>query len=55
MAIALKVLPIAAMHSNQLYASGSLSELALVGVIVTYAAIAMLMRNGARRAPPSQH
>jgi hypothetical protein len=44
-AIALKVLPIAANHSTQLYASGSLSELALVGVAISYGAIAMLVRK----------
>jgi len=44
-AIALKVLPIAAKHSSQLYASGSLSELALAGVAVSYGAIAMLIRK----------
>jgi hypothetical protein len=44
-AIALKVLPIAATHSSQLYASGSLSELALAGVAISYGAIAMLIRR----------
>ncbi|HUC37951.1 MAG TPA: hypothetical protein VMR97_12620 [Acidimicrobiales bacterium] len=44
-AIALKALPIAARHSSQLYASGSLSVLALGGVVVSYAAIAMLVRQ----------
>jgi len=44
-AIALKVLPIAAKHSTQLYVSGSLSELALGGVAVSYGAIAMLVRK----------
>ena len=44
-AIAFKVLPIAAKHSTQLYASGSLSELALGAVAVSYAAIAMLARK----------
>lgn len=43
MAVALKVLPIAASHSTQLYVSGSLSELALGAVAVSYAAIAMLV------------
>jgi hypothetical protein len=42
---ALKVLPIAAQHSSQLFVSGSLSELALGGVAVSYAAIAMLVRK----------
>jgi len=42
---ALKVLPIAAKHSSQLFVSGSLSELALGGVAVSYAAIAMLVRK----------
>jgi hypothetical protein len=44
-AIAFKVLPIAAKHSAQLYVSGSLSELALGAVAVSYAAIAMLVRK----------
>ena len=44
-AIAFKLLPIAAKHSTQLYASGSLSELALGAVAVSYAAIAMLARK----------
>jgi hypothetical protein len=44
-AIALKVLPIAAKHSTQLYVSGSLSELALGAVAVSYGAIAMLIRR----------
>jgi hypothetical protein len=44
-ATAFKVLPIAASHSTQLYASGSLSELALGAVAVSYAAIAMLVRE----------
>ena len=44
-AIALKVLPIAAKHSSQLYASGSLSELALGAVAISYGAIAMLIRK----------
>ncbi len=43
-ATAFKVLPIAASHSTQLYGSGSLSELALGAVAVSYAAIAMLVR-----------
>jgi len=42
-ATALKVLPIAADHSAQLYLSGSLSLLALGGLAVSYAAIAMLV------------
>lgn len=42
---AFKVLPIAAKHSTQLFVSGSLSELALGGVAVSYAAIAMLVRK----------
>lgn len=45
MAVAFKVLPIAASHSTQLYISGSLSELALGAVAVSYAAIAMLVRG----------
>ena len=44
-AIALKLLPIAAKHSTQLYVSGSLTELALGAVAVSYAAIAMLVRK----------
>ena len=44
-ATAFKVLPIAASHSTQLYGSGSLSELALGAVAVSYAAIAMLVRE----------
>jgi hypothetical protein len=48
-AIALKVLPIAAKHSTQLYVSGSLSELALGGVAVSYAAIATLVRKRGSR------
>ncbi len=44
-ATALKLLPIAAKHSSQLYLSGSLSELALGGVAVSYAAIAILVRK----------
>ncbi len=39
------MLPIAAHHSTQLYVSGSLSELALGAVAVSYAAIAMLVRK----------
>jgi hypothetical protein len=45
MAVALRVLPIAATHNTQLYASGSLSELALGAVAVSYAAIATLVRK----------
>lgn len=44
-AVAFKVLPIAANHSAQLYASGSLSELALGAIAISYAAIAVLVRN----------
>ncbi len=44
-AVALKVLPIATTHSSQLYTSGSLSELALAGIAVSYGAMAMLVRN----------
>ena len=44
-AVALKVLPIAAKHHTQLYLSGSLSELALAAVAVSYGAIAMLIRK----------
>jgi hypothetical protein len=46
-ATALKVLPIAASHSAQLYISGSLTELALGAVAVSYAAIAILVRRRA--------
>jgi hypothetical protein len=49
-AIALKVLPIAAKHSTQLYVSASLSELALAGVAISYGAIAMLIRRRASTA-----
>lgn len=45
MADALKVLPIAAMHPDQLYVSGSLTLLALGAVAVSYAAIATLVRG----------
>jgi hypothetical protein len=41
--VALKLLPIAAAHSSQLYLSGSLSVLALGGLVVSYAAIARLV------------
>jgi hypothetical protein len=41
----LKVLPIAARHSTQIFVSGSLTEPALGGVAVSYAAIAMLVRK----------
>ena len=41
--VALKLLPIAAAHSSQLYLSGSLSVLALGGLAVSYAAIAALV------------
>jgi hypothetical protein len=44
-ATAFKVLPIAAMHSAQLYVSGSLSLLALGALAVSYAAIATLVRG----------
>jgi hypothetical protein len=43
MAVALKLLPIAAAHSSQLYLAGSLSLLALGGLAVSYAAIALLV------------
>ena len=43
MTVAFKVLPIAAAHSAQLYLSGSLSVLALGGLAVSYAAIALLV------------
>ncbi len=42
-ATAFKLLPIAASHSAQLYFSGSLSVLALGGLAVSYAAIALLV------------
>jgi hypothetical protein len=43
MAVAFKLLPIAAAHSSELYLSGSLSVLALGGLAVSYAAIAALV------------
>lgn len=43
--IALKVLPIAAKHSSQLYLSGSLTEIALAGIAISYFAIATLVRR----------
>jgi hypothetical protein len=42
---ALKVLPIAARHPDQLYVSGSLSLLALGALAISYAAIATLVRG----------
>ncbi len=42
-AVAFRLLPIAAAHSSQLCLSGSLSVLALGGLAVSYAAIAMLV------------
>jgi hypothetical protein len=45
MAVALKVLPIAAKHHTQLYISGSITELALAAVVISYGAIAMLIRK----------
>jgi hypothetical protein len=42
-ATALRLLPVAAAHSPQLYLSGSLSVLALGGLAVSYAAIATLV------------
>jgi hypothetical protein len=42
-ATAFRLLPIAAAHSSQLYLSGSLSVLALGGLAVSYAAIALLV------------
>jgi hypothetical protein len=45
MAVALKVLPVAAKHHTQLLISSSLTELALGAVIVSYGAIAMLIRK----------
>jgi hypothetical protein len=42
-ATAFKLLPIAAAHSSQQYLSGSLSVLALGGLAVSYAAIALLV------------
>jgi hypothetical protein len=44
-AVALKVLPIAAAHTAQLYVSGSLSLLALGALAVSYAAIATLVKG----------
>jgi hypothetical protein len=43
--VALKVLPIAAKHHTQLYISGSLTEVALGALIISYGAIAMLVRK----------
>ncbi len=43
--VAFTVLPIAANHATQLYVSGSLTELALGAVAVSYAAIATLVRR----------
>jgi hypothetical protein len=43
MAVALRLLPIAAAHSSQLYLAGSVSLLALGGLAVSYAAIALLV------------
>jgi hypothetical protein len=45
--VALKVLPIAAKHPSQLYLSGSLSEIALAGIALSYFAIASLVRRRA--------
>ena len=42
-AVGLRLLPIAAAHSSQLYLSGALSVLALGGLAVSYAAIATLV------------
>jgi hypothetical protein len=44
-AVALKVLPIAARHHTQLSISSSLTELALGTLIISYGAIAMLIRS----------
>jgi hypothetical protein len=44
-AVALKVLPIAAKHHTQLFISGSITELALGALIISYGAIAMLIRK----------
>jgi hypothetical protein len=44
-ATAARLLPIAATHSTRLYISGSLTELALASVAVSYAAIALLVRG----------
>jgi len=42
---ALKVLPIAAKHSGELYLSGSITEIALFALAVSYFAIATLVRR----------
>jgi len=42
---ALKVLPIAAKHSSQLYLSGSVTEIALAALAASYFAIATLVRR----------
>jgi hypothetical protein len=44
-AVALKVLPIAATHHTQLFISASITELALGALIISYGAIAMLIRK----------
>ena len=44
-ATALKVLPIAAKHSSQLYLSGSVTEIALAALAASYFAIATLVRR----------
>jgi hypothetical protein len=44
-ATAFTVLPIAAKHSTRLFVSGSVTEIALGAVAVSYAAIAMLVRK----------
>ncbi|MEJ0014044.1 MAG: hypothetical protein WDN07_00045 [Actinomycetota bacterium] len=44
-AIALKVLPIASKHSGELFLSGSLTEIALAGLALSYFAIATLVRH----------
>jgi len=44
-AVALRVLPIAARHSRELYLSGSVSEIALAALAVSYFAIAALVRR----------
>jgi hypothetical protein len=44
-AIGLKLLPIAARHSGQLYLSGSIAEVALAALAISYFAIATLIRH----------
>jgi hypothetical protein len=49
-AVALRLLPIAGKHPTQLHISGSLPEVALGAVAVSYPAIALVRRNGSKAA-----